>query len=176
MTYSELDLAQIHAVRRRAWQDKYPKHAAFIARWEDGFERSATHFLALSDGQIKAVARVNHAGSANLSLQFAQSGEMVEFIGSLQSPIAVISRLSVDPDARGLGLAKTMDEVRIAFAREAGCTAIVCEVKTGAHRADALAALGFKPVEGVAAYPAYPFPSLKDAPERLCQPLWLPLD
>ncbi|MEL6830206.1 MAG: GNAT family N-acetyltransferase [Pseudomonadota bacterium] len=176
LTYDELDLDQVHAVRRLAWLDKYPVFAEHIAVWEDAFERRATHFIMTDLEQLVGVARFNYADAPSLRSQFKHAPDMVRFVGSLRSPVGVISRLSVHPNARGRGVAKQLDEARIAFAKAQNCSAIVCEVKTGAHREAALARLGFTPVENAKPYPAYPFPHVDKAPIRLCQPLFMQLD
>lgn len=174
-SYRDLDLEQIHAVRQQAWLDKYPTFAEHIAAWEDGFEESATHFLALEGDAVLGVARFSQSGDAQIRKQFAHAPAMLAFISTLSRPIGVISRLSVHPAARGKGIARQLDEARIAHARQAGCSHIVCEVKAGAHREKALARLGFLPVPGAAPHEAYPFPQLDHAPPRLCQPLFLRL-
>ena len=176
VSYRDLDLDSVHDVRQRAWQDKYPSFAAHIAAWEDGFEKTATHFLAERHGFPVGVARFNRSDTSDMKAQFAHAGQFFEFIQSLRPPVGVISRLSVAPDARGLGVARALDKARIAAAIKAGCSAIVCEVKVGAKRKGALKALGFRTIAGISAYPAYPFPHVQEAPERLCEPLCLQLD
>lgn len=175
LSYRDLDLDQLHAVRRQAWLDKYPTFAEHIAAWEDGFEKNALHFLAFEGDALVGVARFSESGGEQVRKQFAHAPAMLEFVSSLKRPIGVISRLSVHPSARGRGVARKLDEARINHARRVGCTHIICEVKAGAHREKALARLGFEPVPGAALHEAYPFPQSIDAPPRLCQPLFLRL-
>lgn len=175
LSYRDLDLDQIHAVRRQAWLDKYPTFAEHIAAWEDGFEKSALHFLAIEDHTLVGVARFSQSGDEQVRKQFAHAPAMLDFSASLKRPIGVISRLSVHPSARGKGVARRLDEARIDHAKNVGCTHIICEVKAGAHREKALARLGFEPVPGATLHEAYPFPQSVHAPPRLCQPLFLKL-
>ncbi len=179
VSFSELDAQSLAAVRAAAWHDKYADYAVQVQSWLDEWDAKSDHFIFEEQGDVLAVSRFNMFDVAQDTTQFAHADAILEFCRAQTGPVGIISRLSVHPKARGRGLAKALDQARIAYAKGMALSAVIGEVKTGSHRIAALAALGFETIPGAEAFPSTPFGvrAVEAEPRRrVCCGMFLALD
>jgi GNAT superfamily N-acetyltransferase len=121
-------LDQIEPLRLKTWQT-HGEIPAFIANQNmktDEHDAHGLHWVVHHDGRLIAAARLCvHSHSSEVPDPEGLEGYEDLFSG----PIACLTRLVVDPDFRGRGIASQMDDVRLQVAAELGCVSIigVCE-------------------------------------------------
>jgi GNAT superfamily N-acetyltransferase len=116
-------LEKIGRLRVLAWSTLIPATAAKADCWLDEFELTSRHWCILHEGEPVAAARLSvHADIGNVPDAGNYPRVLLE---PLPRPIGCFSRLVVHPDFRGGGLARRLDEVRMAAAQGAGARAVV---------------------------------------------------
>src|ERR1700677_84161 len=111
-------LEKIGALRVEAWKTEAPS-AADMGTWLDEFDRSARHWAVFDDGVLLASARLTtHASLTDVP-------ESESYLGMFReppaAPVGSLNRLVVHPSARGQGLSKRLDLVRLEAAGKMGC-------------------------------------------------------
>jgi predicted GNAT family N-acyltransferase len=142
--FSEIDpdlLQQIGRLRVQAWETE-TKKAAEMVSWVDQFDRVARHWVVFDNNQPVAAARL----SIHQSLSEVPDAE--SYAGVFEEPppaaIASFNRLVVHPSARGAGLSKKLDRIRLVAANEAGCRSALLSTVSGPSRIRQLCGLGFE--------------------------------
>lgn len=153
----EVDFDELASVRSQAWLSKYPDYAANIETWLDEYEDQSEHFVASLNGKYGGSARLNYLFNNGPHAQFSHVPGYSDFIADKSPPFAAFSRLAVLPEFRGMGVARSLDNARIARARDVGCTLGVIEIRADSPRLRAIAGLGFKTIPGAENYQASPF-------------------
>ena len=110
--------------------------------WLDEFESCSDHFLATMGSVVVGSARCTVVTSYQ-SAPYTES--LRRFHEPRPLPIAVGTRLVVDPKYQGMGIAKQLDLMRISWARELGVHALVIASRNPS-RTHALFSLGFSPL------------------------------
>jgi len=115
-------LARIYRLRVEAWRTKLDL-AADVTEWRDSFESDARHWAFFDGERPVAAARLT------ISRTLADVPDAAVYEGilpaALPGPIASLTRLVVHPQYRGRGLARPLDEVRIAAAEAARCSCVI---------------------------------------------------
>ena len=115
-------LEQIYRLRIEAWRTKLALPAD-VTVWHDRFDPIARHWAffdcdrPVAAGRLTISARLDDVPDADVYRDVLPA--------NLRGPIASLTRLVVHPDYRGRGLARPLDEVRIAAAEAAGCTCVI---------------------------------------------------
>ncbi len=140
LSTDELLLDEIGRLRIRAWATEVPEIDKNKI-WLDETDKCSRHWAVFQDGKIVAGARL----SIHLSPHaLPESGE---YDGLLPAPcplpIGSLNRLVVAPEARGQGLSRVLDIVRMSAAEEMGCKLVVGATSSGIHRLKQLESLGF---------------------------------
>jgi predicted GNAT family N-acyltransferase len=142
--FSGLDedlLEKIGRLRVQAWRSETPG-AADMETWLDEFDRSARHWAVFDHGVLVASARLT-THSALAEVPDAES-----YLGVFQeppaAPIGSLNRLVVHPSARGQGLSKRLDLVRLEAAEKMGCRSVIVSTASGPHRVNQLIGWGFE--------------------------------
>lgn len=115
-------LEEIGRLRARVWSAKGCLNSDQIADgiWLDGYDSKAHHWVCLHERKIVASARL-HIEQILENLPYAF--EWVGLETEISMPVALMMRLVVLERFRGLAIAKTLDDLRIDFARKSGaCT------------------------------------------------------
>jgi GNAT superfamily N-acetyltransferase len=147
-------LEHIGELRVRAWRANATFDPA-MRTWRDEWDRSARHWAVLRGGEPVAAARF----SVHTGLQDVPHREhyMSVLADAPPAPVASLNRLVVDPSARGLGLSKQLDDVRLSAAEAMGCRTAVGVAHDYVRRIRPLEAEGFVVVgEGRVAPPGTP--------------------
>jgi GNAT superfamily N-acetyltransferase len=111
-------LASFYAMRSRVWQTE----SVAVDPAPDSFAPAARHFIFTRHGDVVAGARLTFHDRLEDTPDF----EYIAHLGlGVQVRFAWMSRLVVSPLVRRLGLARHLDAVRIAAAREAGARAVL---------------------------------------------------
>jgi len=136
-------LAEIGRLRVRAWSTETAAAEA-MGSWLDEFDGAAAHWVVFDGGKLVAAARL----SIHLDLAKVPDAESYEgvFREPPVGPIASLNRLVVDPSARGLGLSKRLDLVRLQAAEAYGCRSAILSTASGPHRVRQLIGWGFEAV------------------------------
>lgn len=163
-------IGSIQELRADVWRAKGLSSCNFPdGRILDNHDVFATHWAVFDDKSVIAAARL----SIHVAIEespyphyFARPSWIHE---KIVFPLASMDRLVVAKDARGQGLARELDSVRISYAKNAGCKTIVLVVHelSGQGRLDALRDLGFAPL--------YPEPISDIEWGGLCTPVYLSL-
>lgn len=136
---SQCPMEDVRKLRQICWPDIYGLGQSL----DDKFDQVAQHWTAHLAGRLVAAARM----TVHEDLIGVPEPHLFIHLFSLDlpRPIGYISRLVVDSCARGLGVAGTMDALRIEAARAKGCRSMVCNwtPQSGIHRKQQLQALGF---------------------------------
>jgi GNAT superfamily N-acetyltransferase len=115
-------LEHIYKLRVDAWRTKL-ELPGDVTVWHDRFDPIAKHWAFFDGDRPVAAARLTI--SARLTdvpdADVYRDVLPVDLVG----PIASLTRLVVHPDYRGRGLARPLDQVRIAAAEIAGCTCVI---------------------------------------------------
>jgi GNAT superfamily N-acetyltransferase len=134
-------LRQIGRLRVEAWETETSK-ASEMESWVDGFDRVARHWVVFREGVPVAAARLSVHGSL-AEVPDAESYAGV-FAQAPEGPIASFNRLVVHPSARGAGLSKRLDLLRLDAAESSGCRSVVLSTASGPRRIHQLAGWGFE--------------------------------
>ena len=134
-------LCQIGRLRIEAWETETSK-AADMTNWLDEFDHTARHWVVFRQGVPVAAARL----SVHKRLTEAPDAESYAgvFAEAPQGPIASFNRLVVHPSARGAGLSKRLDLVRLDVAEKIGCRSVVLSTASGPKRVKQLIGWGFE--------------------------------
>ena len=142
--FSHLDedlLEKIGALRVEAWKAEAPS-AAGMGTWLDEFDRSARHWAVFDHGILLASARLTTHGS------LAEVPDAESYPGVFReppaAPIGSLNRLVVHPSARGQGLSKRLDLIRLEAAENLGCRSVILSTASGSHRVRQLIGWGFE--------------------------------
>jgi GNAT superfamily N-acetyltransferase len=132
-------LRQIGHLRVRAWATEIPE-AAEMDEWLDRWENEGWHWLVYQGDELVAAARL----SIHQALDEVPDRECFEgvFAEAPPAPLASLNRLVVAPSARGLGLSRRLDELRLDFAKAQGCRCAIGSTPME-HRVKQLVELGF---------------------------------
>ena len=107
-------------------------------RIADELDATAYHWGAYNCGELIASARL----SIHHDIASVPDAEL--FAGlSITLPTASMNRLVVAKSARGMGIAKALDEQRISYARKIGVNSLVITPVNNPSRIDALTKIGF---------------------------------
>jgi len=133
-------LARIGQLRVRAWATEI-EQAAAMGEWLDEFETRGCHWVVFRGEELVGAARL----SIHQSLADVPDPEC--FVGVFPepppAPIASFNRLVVDPAARGTGLSRKLDELRLDFAEAQGCRCAIGSTPAGERRVRQMGELGF---------------------------------
>jgi len=142
--FSHLDedlLEQIGRLRVEAWKTEAPS-AAGMETWLDEYDRSARHWAVFDGGVLLASARLTTHST------FAEVPDAESYLGVFREPppplIGSLNRLVVHPSARGRGLSKRLDLVRLEAAENMGCRSVILSTASGPHRVQQLIGWGFE--------------------------------
>jgi GNAT superfamily N-acetyltransferase len=142
--FSTLDeglLRQIGRLRVEAWQTETAR-AAEMPAWLDDIDQTARHWVVFLDGAPIAAARLTvHQSLADVPDAESYVGV---FAASPEPPIASLNRLVVHPSARGAGLSKHLDLVRLDAAESLGCRSVILSTASGPRRVGQLIGYGFE--------------------------------
>lgn len=135
----------IGELRIRAWKNEYGIDRAFFAqeKWIDEIDDhpDVHHWIAVSGERIAAAGRLSvHRFIDDVPYADFLDSKTLASLGA--PPIASINRLVVDPDFRGLGLARRLDSERIQFAGNGLASVITAQPME--ERVHALTMLGFE--------------------------------
>lgn len=162
-------MARIYRLRVDVWlqvpgvtADTFPD-----GQWQDGHDTHALHWAVCTGSRLVAAARLCvHDTLADLP----HAEVFADLPVAVPPPIGALNRLVVHPQARAQGFAHQLDLVRLKEAQRLGCRCVVAcwNLVSSERRRAALAALGFRPLEGEA--------PRQDTPLGPSIPLILPLD
>ncbi|MHA3772566.1 GNAT family N-acetyltransferase [Verrucomicrobiota bacterium sgz303538] len=134
-------LDEVGRLRVRAWETEAPE-AAEMSTWLDTFDADARHWVVLRDDVPVASARLSvHSQIGEVPDSESYAGLFPE---TLSSPIGSMNRLVVHPSARGLGLSKQLDLIRLRTAKEMGCRSVILSTASGPKRVKQLVGWGFE--------------------------------
>ena len=113
-------LRRIYTLRAEVWQHEGVPQSVFPSgQWSDIHDQHSTHWAVFRGGELVAAARLcTHDTTAQLP-----EGHLFTSPAAVP-PIAAFNRLVVHPDSRGLGIARALDDARIARARMLSCSAV----------------------------------------------------
>jgi len=133
-------LEQVYRLRVQAWRARRPDFPD-IERWSDEFDAAALHWAIIDNGAPVAAARL----TLHDRLDGVPHAEIYADVlpADLPAPIAVLSRLFVMPKYASMGLSRTLDVVRLAYADAHGCRTVIGETFAGTSRLNAVQELGF---------------------------------
>lgn len=141
--FSSLDadlLAKVGRLRVEAWETETAR-AAEQAVWVDEFDRVARHWVVFRDGVPVAAARLS------LHDRLAEVPDSESYAGVFsvppEAPIASLNRLVVHPSARGSGLSRRLDLMRLDAAERLGARVAILSTASGPRRVAQLVGLGF---------------------------------
>jgi GNAT superfamily N-acetyltransferase len=134
-------LGQIGRLRVEAWETETSK-ASEMKSWIDDFHRVAQHCVVFREGVPVAAARLSIHGSL-AEVPDAESYAGV-FAQAPEGSIASFNRLVVHPSARGAGLSKRLDLVRLHATESTDCRSVVCSTASGPRRIHQLVGWGFE--------------------------------
>lgn len=134
-------LQSIGRLRVEAWDTELPEKSGMEC-WLDEHDIRARHWLAFFNEELVASARL----SVHEELDQVPDSESYEgvFAEPPRGPIASLNRLVVHPSARGLGLSKRLDLMRMEAARAMGCRSLVLGTASGPSRVRQLTGWGFQ--------------------------------
>jgi GNAT superfamily N-acetyltransferase len=142
--FSHLDndlMEKIGRLRVEAWRTEAPG-AADMETWVDEFDRCARHWAVFDQGVLIAAARLTtHPALGDVPDAESYRGVFRE---PPPAPIGSLNRLVVHPSARGRGLSKRLDLVRLEAAEEMGCRSVILSTASGPHRVRQLMGWGFE--------------------------------
>jgi len=140
-TLDEELLRQIGRLRVEAWETETAR-AAEMPTWLDEFDQTARHWVVFREGTPIAAARL----SVHQSLTEVPDAESYAgvFAEPPEPPIASLNRLVVHPSARGAGLSKQLDLVRLDAAESLGCCSVILSTASGPRRVSQLIGWGFE--------------------------------
>ena len=137
-------MAEIRNLRALCWSEVYGKGYTL----EDGFDEQGDHWVVMTNGDVKAAARL----TVHHSLKSVPDGHLFEHLrdAPITFPVGYISRLVVHPELRGLGLPAVLDRLRRDAASAAGCRGLVAvwNPMSGVKRKHQLIASGFVSLDG----------------------------
>jgi GNAT superfamily N-acetyltransferase len=111
-------LKEIYRLRVKAWRTRIAIPDD-VSVWCDRFDTTARHWVFLDGERPVAAARL----TVSTRLDEVPDAEVYKDVlpDNLPGPIASLTRLVVDPEYRGRGLARRMDVIRVSEARVLGC-------------------------------------------------------
>jgi predicted GNAT family N-acyltransferase len=134
-------LQKIGRLRVEAWKTE-TSQAAEMETWVDDFDPSARHWAVFENGVLLASARLTTHSS------LAEVPDAESYLGVFRdppaAPIGSLNRLVVHPSARGRGLSKRLDLIRIEAAEKMGCRSVILSTASGPHRVHQLIGWGFE--------------------------------
>ncbi|MDB6151777.1 MAG: hypothetical protein JWL90_230 [Chthoniobacteraceae bacterium] len=134
-------LQQIGRLRVEAWETETARAAEMIS-WVDRFDHAARHWVVFAGTLPVAAARLSiHQALADVPDAESYAGV---FPQTPTPPIASFNRLVVHPSARGAGLSKKLDMIRLQAAEQAGCRSAILSTASGPARVRQLTRLGFE--------------------------------
>lgn len=133
-------LTEVARLRVRAWR-AYERLPAFQAMdmWLDTYDEEARHWACFVDASLVGAARLTVHPRIGDAPEHSSWGHLVR---EGRTPIGMLSRLVVAPEARGRRLSGALDRARLIAARECGVRDLL--VVTYTRRAASLARLGFE--------------------------------
>ena len=167
--FSHLDedlLEKIGALRVEAWKSEAPS-AAEMGTWVDAFDETARHWAVFDHGVLLASARLTTHGS------LAEVPDAEAYLGMFReppaAPVASLNRLVVHPSARGQGLSKRLDLVRLEAAENLGCQSVILSTASGTYRVRQLIGWGFELIGTGAPFQKPPLCDLPPPAVLLCR-------
>ena len=139
---------EIGTLRISSWKNESGINSEFFSQssWIDDLDSDSHHWIVVRDETVVASARMSfHYSYADIPYTNPVYESLFDQYGGL--PIASINRLVVDPGSRGHGLARLLDEARVAFAIENGAKMITAQPLEG--RVEALNRLNFNMIEKI---------------------------
>jgi GNAT superfamily N-acetyltransferase len=133
-------LAKIGRLRIEAWETETAR-AAEQSVWVDECDRVAWHWVVFRDGLAVAAARLSlHGELAEMPESECYEGV---FSAPPKTPIASLNRLVVHPSARGSGISRRLDLIRLEAAERLGARVAILSTASGPRRLAQLLGLGF---------------------------------
>jgi GNAT superfamily N-acetyltransferase len=139
---------EIGTLRISSWKNERGVNNEFFSQssWIDDLDSDSHHWIVVQDQTVVASARMSfHYSYKDIPYTNPVYEDLFDQYGGL--PIASINRLVVDPGSRGQGLARLLDEERIAFAIACGAKMITAQPLEG--RVEALKRLNFDMIEKI---------------------------
>lgn len=119
---------QLSDLRLLAWKTRTPELSSYNGDMMDEHDKTAVHFAAYDRSRLIAAARVNIASQES---EVPDHQTFMPVLTRLKRwPVAIFSRLVVDPDYGGRSIPLMLRKPREAFAREVGCSAILLWSRT----------------------------------------------
>ena len=152
-------LASISALRKSAWEHRYPHYAQQVSRWDDQFDSRAILLTASIGEKLAGTARLNVCTFEMAFGQFGHVPNFAKFIRQFSPPIATMTRLAIYPEFMGRGIANALDLARIEIAKAQNCSILIVEINNTTRRMRAISDMGFQAIQGAENYPASPYVS-----------------
>ena len=148
-------MEEIGALRIRAWRNESGVDAQFFAQrtWVDALDQTAHHWILTRNDVVVASARMSFHDSLD-GVPYSSLLPDAYRSRYAHKTIASINRLVVDPQFRGHGLAKRLDQARLSMARREGIDVVLAQPQL--TRLDALTNLGFSYICELAHTPEMP--------------------
>lgn len=119
--------------------------AEFVDHWLDEHDEHASHWACFISRRLVGAARL----CVHASLRVVPHARLFDELLPSEGPYASINRLVVAPEARGLGVARHLDDVRLAFIDGLRLTTVAFVWRaSGPERLGALIRRGFNPMSG----------------------------
>lgn len=135
-------LSKVQCLRKQAWAADLHSNTS-TQSWVDDFDSTARHWIATKGDQIVAAARL----TVHDTIREVPSPEVFEGLNwnSLTGPIGSINRLVVHFAFRRQGLSNRLDNLRVAAAKNIGCTCIIASSSSSSSskRIERLREMGF---------------------------------
>ncbi len=133
-------LDEISSLRVLVWKHQIETTAFSDKKWLDKHDFHAHHWVVLNEeNSLVAAARL----SVHYTVSDLPDHEEIEhLLKDSHCPIAMMSRLVVNPAHQRLGIAKELDVARIEKAKQLDCNFLAAQVPT--YRTKSIQALGFK--------------------------------
>ncbi len=146
-------MAQIYRLRVEAWRSRFPAFPA-MEQWTDALDDGGLHWAVMEGDAVVAAARmtVHPEWTALPDCVLADGYCASDYTG----PLASLNRLFVLKSHARLGLSALLDEVRIARARELGCSHVIGRTNSSAPRHRVMEVKGFVTIGPAKDYAAGP--------------------
>lgn len=150
-------LDSVYRIRAQVWSGlvQLPAYLLADGKVQDKCDDYGHHFVAHCGNHVFGAGRISIHESV---LDIPDAHVFEKIIDKIEWPIASINRLVVTDEARGHGISRLIDEARISFAKNAGCSGILAcwSDVSPAHRVASLFRHGFKEVDPTGEYRVFP--------------------